>query len=90
MICRQVLHRDPIAISYVFGCAGKAVGAVCDPIDDLELYLGILDENGLPLATLLIRICMRIIFRAAGNWRNAPVRNMYSTQTPILRWKFVV
>jgi glyoxylase-like metal-dependent hydrolase (beta-lactamase superfamily II) len=49
MICRQVLHRDPIAISYVFGCGGKAVGAVCDPIDDPELYLGILDENGLPL-----------------------------------------
>jgi glyoxylase-like metal-dependent hydrolase (beta-lactamase superfamily II) len=40
MMLRQLLHTAPtIAASYLFGCAGKGVGAVVDPVDDPELYL---------------------------------------------------
>lgn len=30
MILRQFLHTDPIAISYLFGCAGHAACAAAD------------------------------------------------------------
>ena len=53
MIFRQVLHHDPIAISYVFGCGGRSVGAVCDPIDDPELYIRLSEENGLRLQYII-------------------------------------
>ena len=37
MILRQFLHTGPVGISYLFGCGGKATGAVRDvprsPID---------------------------------------------------------
>src|SRR6185312_6775462 len=50
MILRQLLHNRPaIAISYVFGCGGKSEGAVCDPVDDVGLYLRIAGENNLPI-----------------------------------------
>jgi glyoxylase-like metal-dependent hydrolase (beta-lactamase superfamily II) len=50
VIVRQLLHNRPtIAISYVFGCGGKSEGAVCDPIDDVELYLRIAEENNLQI-----------------------------------------
>ncbi len=39
MILRQFLHTDPVAISYLFGCGGKAAGAVVDPIGDPANYL---------------------------------------------------
>jgi glyoxylase-like metal-dependent hydrolase (beta-lactamase superfamily II) len=39
MILRQFLHTDPVAISYLFGCGGKASGAVVDPVGDVEAYL---------------------------------------------------
>jgi hydroxyacylglutathione hydrolase len=39
MILRQFLHTDPVAASYVFGCGGKAVGAVVDPLGDVASYL---------------------------------------------------
>jgi glyoxylase-like metal-dependent hydrolase (beta-lactamase superfamily II) len=53
MVLRQVLHRDPIGISYVFGCGGKAVGAVCDPIDDTDFYMRLSEENGLELRYII-------------------------------------
>ena len=34
MILRQFLHKDPVAASYLFGCGGKASGAVVDPVGD--------------------------------------------------------
>jgi glyoxylase-like metal-dependent hydrolase (beta-lactamase superfamily II) len=49
MIFHQILHRDPIGISYLFGCGGKAVGAVCDPIDDPAFYMRLSQDAGLPL-----------------------------------------
>jgi hydroxyacylglutathione hydrolase len=39
MILRQFLHADPIAASYIFGCAGKAAAAVVDPVGDIRPYL---------------------------------------------------
>lgn len=39
MILRQYLHSDPVAASYLVGCGGKQVGAVVDPVGDVERYL---------------------------------------------------
>jgi glyoxylase-like metal-dependent hydrolase (beta-lactamase superfamily II) len=39
MILRQFLHIDPVAASYLFGCGGKAAGAVVDPLGDPTPYL---------------------------------------------------
>jgi glyoxylase-like metal-dependent hydrolase (beta-lactamase superfamily II) len=47
MILRQFLHRDPVAISYLFGCGGKQVGAVVDPVGAVEPYLQAAAEAGL-------------------------------------------
>lgn len=45
MILRQFLHADPVAASYVFGCGGKAIGAVVDPLGDLTPYLRTSEET---------------------------------------------
>jgi hydroxyacylglutathione hydrolase len=48
MILRQFLHTDPtVAASYLFGCGGKAAGAVVHPVDDPEAYVRAADETGL-------------------------------------------
>jgi len=47
MILRQVLHTDPVAASYVFGCGGKAMGAVVDPLGDVGPYLRTAEETGM-------------------------------------------
>jgi hydroxyacylglutathione hydrolase len=47
MILRQFLHADPVAASYVFGCGGKALGAVVDPLGDLVPYLCASKETGM-------------------------------------------
>ena len=40
MILRQYLDTEPVvAASYLFGCGGKAVGAVVDPTGDIDRYL---------------------------------------------------
>src|SRR5262249_16235969 len=39
MILRQFLHTDPVALSYLFGCGGRAAGAVVDPLADPSPYL---------------------------------------------------
>jgi glyoxylase-like metal-dependent hydrolase (beta-lactamase superfamily II) len=45
MILRQFLHTDPvIAASYLFGCAGKGVAAVVDPVADAAHYVRGADE----------------------------------------------
>ena len=49
MILRQFLHTDPIAISYLFGCGGKASGAVVDPVGDIEPYLEAAAKTGMRL-----------------------------------------
>jgi hydroxyacylglutathione hydrolase len=47
MILRQFLHNDPVAISYVFGCGGKAAAVVVDPVGDIAPYLKTAQETGM-------------------------------------------
>ena len=48
MIVRHYLHTDPaVAISYLFGCGGKAAGAVVDPVEAPEFYLREAEALGL-------------------------------------------
>ena len=49
MILRQFLHDDPVAISYLFGCGGRASGAVVDPVGDIATYLDAAAKTGLRL-----------------------------------------
>lgn len=47
MILRQFLHSDPVAASYVFGCAGRAAAAVVDPLGDVAPYRRAAEEAGM-------------------------------------------
>jgi hydroxyacylglutathione hydrolase len=47
MILRQFLHRDPVALSYLFGCGGKAMGAVVDPVGPIAPYLEAAERTGM-------------------------------------------
>jgi glyoxylase-like metal-dependent hydrolase (beta-lactamase superfamily II) len=47
MILRQFLHTGPVGISYLFGCGGKAAGAVVDPVGDIQVYIRAADETGM-------------------------------------------
>jgi hydroxyacylglutathione hydrolase len=47
MILRQFLHADPVAISYLFGCGGKASGAVVDPLGDINTYVEAAARTGM-------------------------------------------
>ena len=47
MILRQFLHTDPVAASYVFGCGGKAIGAVVDPLGDIAPYRRTAEQTGM-------------------------------------------
>ena len=47
MILRQFLHTDPVAISYLFGCGGRAAAAVVDPVGDIAPYVRAAQETGM-------------------------------------------
>jgi glyoxylase-like metal-dependent hydrolase (beta-lactamase superfamily II) len=47
MILRQFLHSDPVAASYLFGCGGRAAGAVVDPLGDPSPYLEAANATGM-------------------------------------------
>lgn len=47
MILRQFLHADPVGISYLFGCGGKAAAAVVDPVGDAQPYLRAAEAAGM-------------------------------------------
>ncbi len=49
MILRPFLHFDPVAISYLFGCGGKAAGAVVDPVGDIDRYVGAARDAGMAI-----------------------------------------
>jgi len=50
MILRQYLDTAPVvAASYLFGCGGKAMGAVVDPTEDIARYLFDSEMLGLPI-----------------------------------------
>ncbi len=60
MIIRQFLHQEPVGISYLFGCGGRAAGAVVDPVGEIEPYIRAAEAAnmhnccqafGLPVAT---------------------------------------
>lgn len=53
MILRQFLHTDPVAASYVFGCGGKAMGAVVDPVGDINPYLQTSAETGMRICYVI-------------------------------------
>jgi hydroxyacylglutathione hydrolase len=54
MILRQYLRFEPaVSASYLVGCAGKAVGAVIDPVEPVEFYLQEAARNGLKLRYVL-------------------------------------
>jgi len=47
MILRQFLHTDPVGISYLFGCGGKALAAVVDPVGEIAPYLQAAKNTGM-------------------------------------------
>lgn len=47
MIVRQFLHTDPVGISYLLGCGGRASGAVIDPVGDIEPYMSAAEKSGM-------------------------------------------
>ncbi len=47
MILRQFLHADPVALSYLVGCGGKATSAVVDPVGAIEPYRAAADAAGM-------------------------------------------
>ena len=50
MLFRQYLDRDPvIAVSYLFGCPTKGIGAVVDPIGDIGRYLKESEEGNVAI-----------------------------------------
>jgi glyoxylase-like metal-dependent hydrolase (beta-lactamase superfamily II) len=49
MIFRQYLDINPVAASYLFGCGGKGVAAVVDPLGDLERYLRDAERLGMAI-----------------------------------------
>jgi glyoxylase-like metal-dependent hydrolase (beta-lactamase superfamily II) len=50
MIFRQYLHTEPvIAASYLLGCAGRSLGAVVDPVEDIDGYRREAERLGLPI-----------------------------------------
>jgi len=49
VILRQFLHSEPVAASYLFGCGGKAIGAVVDPLGNIKPYLDAADQTGMQI-----------------------------------------
>jgi len=47
MILRQYLHTDPVAISYLLGCGGRAAAAVVDPVGGVTRYLDAAKDAGM-------------------------------------------
>lgn len=47
MILRQFLHSSPVAASYLFGCGGRATGAVVDPLGAIAPYLEAAEATGM-------------------------------------------
>jgi glyoxylase-like metal-dependent hydrolase (beta-lactamase superfamily II) len=47
MILRPFLHSEPVAISYLFGCGGKASAAAVDPVGEVKPYLAAAEATGM-------------------------------------------
>jgi glyoxylase-like metal-dependent hydrolase (beta-lactamase superfamily II) len=53
MILRQFLHVDPVAVSYLFGCGGKALAVVADPLGDIAPYIHTAEEMGMRICYVI-------------------------------------
>jgi hydroxyacylglutathione hydrolase len=53
MILRQFLHVDPVALSYLLGCGGKASAVVVDPLGDIAPYLHTAEEMGMRICYVI-------------------------------------
>ncbi|TDF65064.1 MBL fold metallo-hydrolase [Cupriavidus sp. L7L] len=49
MILRQYLHSNPVGISYLLGCGGKATSVVIDPVAEPSLYLQAAEATGMKI-----------------------------------------
>jgi hydroxyacylglutathione hydrolase len=49
MILRQFLHSNPIAASYLLGCAGRSAAGVVDPVGEIEPYLAVAEQHGMKI-----------------------------------------
>ena len=49
MILRQYLHSNPVGISYLLGCGGKATSVVIDPVAEPSLYLQAAESTGMKI-----------------------------------------
>jgi len=47
MIIRQFLHQEPVGISYLFGCGGRATGPSSTPVGAIEPYLRAAEAAGM-------------------------------------------
>jgi hydroxyacylglutathione hydrolase len=53
MILRQFLHSDPVGISYLLGCGGKATGVVIDPVAEPSTYLQAAEATGMKISYVI-------------------------------------
>lgn len=54
MILRPFFDTEPtVAISYLFGCGGQEIGAVVDPLEDMERYRAAAATLGLRIAYVI-------------------------------------
>lgn len=45
MVVRQFLHTDWVALSYVFGCGGRALAALVDPVGPIAPYQDVASQR---------------------------------------------
>lgn len=50
MILRQFLHDAPVGASYLFGCGGKGIAAIVDPIAEPDIYIRAAAAGGMRIA----------------------------------------
>src|ERR1700739_2827984 len=68
MILRQFLHTDPVAISYLFGCGGKAAAAIVDPVGETAPYIQAAQNTG-----MRIRYVIDTHIHRAHVWAGRPL-----------------
>lgn len=78
MIFRQFLHAEPVAASYLFGCGGRGVCAVVDPIEDIGRYLDIRELSFAPATVKKVGAMLKLNWLASvavviGLIQNEPV-----------------
>ncbi len=80
MILRQFLHKDPVAVSYLLGCAGKRTAVIVDPVYPLQPYLDAAAGAGTPIR-LVIDTHIHADHRSAGRELAAAVGADYALHT---------